>query len=337
MARFDIAGWGAALPERRVTNDELSRTLDTTDAWISERTGIRERRVGGPGESTGRLAAAAARHALARARMSPADLDLIVVATTTPEQPMPATAAQVAATLGSTAGAFDLNAACAGFVYGIVVCGGLLQTGAARRVLLVGADTLTRNVDPADRSTAVLFGDGAGAVVLVRDDTGETDHQPGGLIASDLVDDPDAAELLVITAGGSALPASADTLAAGDHYLRMEGPELFRRAVRGVSDSIIRTLDTAGCTPDDIDLFVPHQANARIIDAVVARVGLVPDRTVETVDRHGNTSAGSVPLALSEAAETGRLRDGSLVLTTGFGAGLTIGTGLLRWRTSRDS
>ena len=336
LARFAVAGWGAALPERRVTNDELALRLDTSDTWISTRTGIRERRVGGPGESTGPLAIAAARHALARARLSATDIDLVVVATTTPEQPMPSTAAMVANELGTNAGAFDLNAACAGFVYGLIVSGGMLGTSVARRILLIGADTLTRNLDHDDRSTAVLFGDGAGAVVLVRDDHAGPGHLAGGMVACDLVDDPGSYDLLTIRAGGSALPVSAETLAAGDHFLRMDGREVFRRAVRAVSDSILRTLDRAGCTPDDVDLFVPHQANARIIDAVLTRVGLAPERAVQTVDRHGNTSAASVPLALSEVAETGELRDGNLLLTTGFGAGLTVGTCLLRWRTSRD-
>lgn len=338
MATFGVAGWGAALPERRVTNDDLALTLDTTDAWITARTGIKERRVGGVGESTGPLAISAARQALARARMTADELDLVVVATTTPEQPVPSTAALVAGALGTSAGAFDLNGACAGFVYGLVVCGSLMETGVARNVLLIGADTLTRTVDPTDRGTAVLFGDGAGAVVLMRDDTPAAGgNGPGGLVACDLVDDPDATELLYVKAGGSARPASLETLAAGEHYLQMDGRELFRRAVRAVSDSVCRTLDTAGLTPADVDLFVPHQANARIIDAVLARVGLPTERTVQTVDRHGNTSAASVPLALSDVAETGELRDGSLLLTTGFGAGLTVGTALLRWRTSRDS
>jgi 3-oxoacyl-[acyl-carrier-protein] synthase-3 len=354
QARFDIAGWGAALPQRRVTNDDLAAVLDTSDAWISARTGIRERRVSGPGESTGPLALAAAHRALARAGLDGKQIDLVVVCTATPEQPMPSTAAQVAAALGSSAGAFDLNAACAGFVYGLVVVGSMIESGVARRVLLVGADTLTRAVDPADRSTAVLFGDGAAALVLVAGDDARgargarrparpgapvavTDDLPGGLLASDLVDDPEGVELLTIAAGGSARPASPDTLAAGDHFLRMDGREVFRRAVRAVTDSVLRTLDRAGCTPADVDLFVPHQANARIIDAVVTRVGLPADTAIQTVDRHGNTSAASVPLALSEVADAGRLRDGSLVLTTGFGAGLTVGTSLLRWRSSRET
>ncbi|HEY8545680.1 MAG TPA: beta-ketoacyl-ACP synthase 3, partial [Acidimicrobiales bacterium] len=275
--------------------------------------------------------------------------------TFTPEQPMPSTAAQVAAAIGSSAGAFDLNAACAGFVYGLVVTGSMLEVGTARRVLLIGADTVTRVVDWDDRSTAVLFGDGAAALVLTGNGNGPAARPtatppspgapvvisddpadlPGGLLASDLVDDPLGVDLLSIPAGGSARPASADTVAAGDHFLRMDGREVFRRAVRAVTDSVLRTLDQAGCTPADVDVFVPHQANARIIDAVVTRVGLSPETAVQTVDRHGNTSAASVPLALGEAADTGRLHDGDLVLTTGFGAGLTVGTSLLRWRSSR--
>jgi 3-oxoacyl-[acyl-carrier-protein] synthase III len=358
QARFDVAGWGSALPERRVTNADLAAMLDTSDDWISARTGIRERRVSGPGESTGPLALAAARQALARAGLRGDQIDLVVVCTTTPEQPMPSTAAQVAAAIGSSAGAFDLNAACAGFVYGMVVVGSMIEAGTARRVLLVGADTLTRTVDWTDRGTAVLFGDGAAALVLVADPAArasrnlaarvpgpgapvvvsddDLDDLPGGLLASDLVDDPLGVELLAIAAGGSARPASAETLAAGEHFLRMDGREVFRRAVRAVTDSVLRTLDQAGCTPADVDLFVPHQANARIIDAVVARVGLAPETAVQTVDRHGNTSAASVPLAFGEVADAGRLRDGTLVLTTGFGAGLTVGTSLLRWRSSRD-
>jgi 3-oxoacyl-[acyl-carrier-protein] synthase-3 len=334
-ARFRVAGWGTALPERRVTNDDLAQRLDTSDEWISSRTGIRERRFGGAGESTGPLAVAAARQALDRAGVAPTDLDLVVVTTATPEQPVPSTAAGVAAALGTPAGAFDVNAACAGFVYGMVIVGGLLQTGVARRVLLVGSDTMSRFVDPTDRSTYVLFGDGAGAVVLDADPTPHAtsdDGQVGGLLACDLVDDPEAFDLLVIPAGGSGRPASADTVRAREHYLRMDGREVFRRAVRAVEESIIRTLDRAGCKPDEVDLFIPHQANARIIEAVVARVGLSLDRTIQTVDKHGNTSSASVPLALSEIADAGRLHDGSLILTSGFGAGLTVGTCLLRWQ-----
>ena len=350
LARFAIAGWGTALPERRVTNQEMASYLDTSDEWIAARTGIRERRVAGEGESTGPLSVIAARRALEAAAMDASEVDTVVVATTTSEQPIPSTAAWVAAALGMTAGAFDLNAACAGFVYGLVVAGGLLEAGVARSVLLIGADTMSRFVDPADRATAVLFGDGAGAAILVPDRSGTpatrggwgppsphagSGGEPGGLLACDLVSDPDAFDLLVVPAGGAGRPASAETVRTGQHYLAMDGREVFRRAVRGVTESIARTLDQAGCGPEDVDLFVPHQANARIIEAVLERIGLPADRTVQTVDRHGNTSAASVPLAVAEVARTQPLRDGSLVLTSGFGAGLTIGTGLLRWRASR--
>jgi 3-oxoacyl-[acyl-carrier-protein] synthase III len=256
----------------------------------------------------------------------------------------------VGAALGTPAGAFDLNGACAGFVYGLVVAGGLLQTGVARNLLLVGSDTMSRFVDPTDRSTYVLFGDGAGAVVLQAgtgpqpagthhaDHTasaqgGQRGHLPG-LLACDLVDDPDAFHLLLLPAGGSAHPPSIETVEARQHYLRMDGREVFRRAVRAVEESVLRTLDRAGCDPADVDVFIPHQANARIIEAVVARVGIPAERTVQTVDRHANTSAASVPLALGEIADAGRLRDGDLVLATGFGAGLTVGTCLLRWQSS---
>ena len=334
-AAFSVAGWGTALPRRTVTNDDLARNLDTSDKWISARTGISERRISEADESTGYLALAATERALAHAGLQASDIDLVIVATATPEQPIPSTAAGLASTLGIPAGAFDINAACAGFVYGLTVAGGLLATQVTETVLLVGADTMTRFVDPTDRATAVLFGDGAGAVVLTRHGARGADGRLGGLVASDLVDDPEAFDLLVIPAGGSARPPSLQTIEERAHFLRMDGREVFRRAVRAVSDSIERTLERAGCTPDDVDLFVPHQANARIIDAVLPRIGLPAERTIQTVDRHGNTSAASVPLALSEVADAGDLPDGSLVLSSGFGAGLTVGTVLLRWQTSR--
>jgi 3-oxoacyl-[acyl-carrier-protein] synthase III len=333
------AGHGTALPERIVTNDEMAGHLDTNDEWVRARTGISERRMVGPGESTGQLALAAARDALGVAGLQPEDIDLILVATTTPEHPMPSTASEVAAALGSTAGAFDLNAACAGFVYALATAASFVDTGMTPRVLLIGVETMSRVVDQTDRSLAVLFGDGAAALVLGPGSADTnlgpgTETATGGILASDFVNDPEGTDLLVIPAGGSAAPASDETVAAGQHFVRMDGREVFRRAVRGVTDSVQRTLAEAGCSPEDIDLFVPHQANARIIDAVLNRVGLPGERAVYTVDRHGNTSAASIPLALNEAANDGRLRDGSLVLTTGFGAGLTIGTALVRWQTA---
>ncbi len=326
-----VAGWGLALPTRRVTNHDLAAHLDTSDEWIVERTGIRERRWAAPGETTGSLAVAAARQALDRAGLAASEVGVVVVATSTPDRPLPSTSAAVAAELGVTAGAFDVNAACAGFVYGLATADALVEAGVARTALLVGADVMTAVVDPQDRSTAVLFGDGAGALVL----TGGRGVEPGapGLVASDLVGDPGGLELLTIPAGGSALPASAATVAARQHYLRMDGPEVFRRAVRGVAASIERTLARAGATVDDVGLFVPHQANARIVDAVLARTGLPSARTSSTVDRFGNTSAASIPIALAEAAQAGTVAPGDLVLLCGFGAGFTIGTALWRWGT----
>jgi 3-oxoacyl-[acyl-carrier-protein] synthase-3 len=326
-----VAGWGLALPTRRVTNHDLAANLDTSDDWIVERTGIRERRWAAAGETTGSLAVAAAREALDRAGVAPSEVGVVIVATSTPDRPLPSTSAAVAAELGVTAGAFDVNAACAGFVYGLTTADALVEAGVAPTALLVGADVMTAVVDPEDRSTAVLFGDGAGALVL----TGGRSVEPGapGLVASDLVGDPGGLELLTVPAGGSALPASAATVAARQHYLRMDGPEVFRRAVRGVAASIERTLARAGATVDDVGLFVPHQANARIVDAVLARTGLPSARTSSTVDRFGNTSAASIPIALAEAAQTGTVAPGDLVLLCGFGAGFTIGTALWRWGT----
>jgi 3-oxoacyl-[acyl-carrier-protein] synthase-3 len=328
---ISVAGWGSALPARRVTNHDLARTLDTSDEWIVERSGIRERRWAGDGESTGPLSIAAARRALERAHVAPQDVDVVVVATCTPERPIPSTAALVASELGIGAGAFDLNAACAGFVYALTTTSALLEAGVARTALLIGADTMTSVIDPGDRGTAVLFGDGAGALVL----TGSPGHDPAapGLVASDLVNDPLGVDLLVVPAGGSGRPANAETVAAREHYLRMDGREVFRRAVRAVEASIAGTLARAGCTADDVALFVPHQANARIVDAVLARTGLAAERTSSTVDRYGNTSAGSIPIALAEAAEAGTVAPGDLVLLCGFGAGLTVGTALWRWGT----
>jgi 3-oxoacyl-[acyl-carrier-protein] synthase-3 len=364
-----VAGWGCALPGQRVTNQDLAQRLDTSDAWIVERTGIRERRVAGPGESTGPLALAAVRAALDRAGLAASSVDLVVVATSTPERPLPATAAVVGAELGIGAGAFDVNAACAGFVYGLATTAALIQQGLTGTAVVVGADTMTSIIDPDDRSTAVLFGDAAAALVLVgvegaptAPDSGASSgsrapaaahggapHNPGsglppapvaaalpppGLVASDLVSDPEGVDLLFVPAGGSARPASASTVAAGEHYLQMDGREVFRRAVRAVAASVDRTLARAGCTPDDVALFVPHQANARIVEAVLPRIGIPAGRTSSTVDRFGNTSAASIPLALAEAADQGDLAPGDLVLLSGFGAGLTVGTALWRWGTA---
>ena len=336
-----LGGWGTALPVRRVTNHDLARHLDTSHDWIVERSGIHERRWAGPGESTRSLATAAARAALADAGLTPADVGTVVVATTTPDTPLPSTASQVASDLGVTGGAFDVNAACAGFVYALVVGSGLLSAGVAGAVLVIGAETMTthpRHGRPVDRRAVRRRRRGHGPR---RRPTGgvAAGRAPvpaaaaPGLVATDLAGDPQGVDLLVVPAGGSARPASHDTVAAGEHHLRMDGREVFRRAVRAVEASIGRTLDRAGVRPDDVDLFVPHQANARIVDAVLNRTGLDPARTSSTIDRYGNTSAASIPLALAEAAAAGTVADGDLVLLCGFGAGLTVGTALWRWGT----
>ncbi|MFP5316888.1 MAG: beta-ketoacyl-ACP synthase III [Acidimicrobiia bacterium] len=328
--RAAVAGWGVAVPETRLTNDDWAQRVDTSDAWIRERTGIVERRVAAEGETTATLAVEAGAAAIKRADLTPADIGACVVATCTPDQPIPFTGALVQDGLGLRCGAFDLDAACSGFVYGMVVGASLLSTAGLDAVLVVGSETLLRVADWSDRSTAVLFGDGAGAVVL----TPATD---AGLLAWDFGCDGSAAHLLSIAAGGSKLPTSAETVAAGQHYLRMEGQEVFRRAVRAIVDSAAGTLAEAGLTPADVDLFVPHQANVRIIDAAATRLGIRPGRTFCNIDRYGNTSAASVPIALAEAAEAGRLEPGDIVLMSGFGAGMSWASAIVRWGTESST
>jgi 3-oxoacyl-[acyl-carrier-protein] synthase-3 len=298
------------VPAGRLTNDDLAARLDTSDSWIIERTGIRERRVSGPGDTTSGLAVAAGGAAIKHAGLVPTDIDLLVVATCTPDQQLPQTSAFVHDGLGLRCGAFDLHGACAGFVYGLVTAAGVLGTG-TRHVLLVGAERLTTIVDPEDRTTAVLFGDGAGALVL-----GVTEG-PGALLGWDAGCDGGALGLLEIP--------------PGERFLRMDGREVFRRAVRVVVSSAMTALERSGLTAADVALFIPHQANARIIDASAARLGVPPERTFVNVDRYGNTSAASVPIALAEAADAGRLGDGDVVLLSGFGSGMTWASAVLRW------
>jgi len=306
MRGMRLSGWGAALPDKTVTNADLEATLDTTDAWITERTGIRERRVGG---TTSALAIEAGRAAMLRAQVDAATVAMVVVATCTPDQALPATAATVQDALAIRGGAMDVNAVCAGFVYGLVTAAGLIATG-TDRLLLIGADTMSTIVDWDDRSTAILFADGAGAVVV------EGTEGPGDLLAFDLDNDGSARHLLQADVGG---------------FIQMDGREVFRRAVRATVESAQRTLAQAKITADDVTLFVPHQANVRIVDAVCSRLAIPVERTVVTLDHHGNTSAASIPLALAEAADEGRLRPGDLVLLAGFGAGMSVASALLRW------
>jgi 3-oxoacyl-[acyl-carrier-protein] synthase-3 len=319
-----IVGWGTVVPDARVTNRDLEARVDTSDAWIRERTGIRERRIAAPDETTATLGTAAAAQAIKRAGLSAADIDLMIVATATPEQPLPHTGAFIGEALGLRCGSFDLSAACAGFVYELVV-GAAMRGVGYENVLIVGAETLSRIIDPEDRATIVLFGDGAGAAVL-----GTSSDGPG-LLAWDLGCDGSAASLLEVPAGGSRQPASAQTVADRAHFLKMAGQEVFRRAVRAVVDSATATLERAGVDAADVAWFVPHQANARIIDAAANRLGFDDARSLVNIDRYGNTSSASIPLALFEAVDDGRVRDGDLILCSGFGAGMTWASALLRW------
>lgn len=297
---------GIAVPDKVVTNDDLSARLDTSDAWISERTGIRERRVGG---TTTGLATEAGRVALERAGLQPGDIDLLVLSTTTPDALVPASATTVQHALGTSGGAMDINAACSGFVYGLVTAAGLAAVG-ARRVLLVGADTLSRITDWDDRKMAVLVGDGAGAVVVEQVDG------PGDLLSWNLGADGSLRHLLYCDHGG---------------YLFMDGKEIFRKAVRIVVESAERALADAGMTTDDVDLFVPHQANLRIIQAAGQRLGIPAERTAVVIDRYGNTSSASIPLALDDAIQKGQAKAGSRLLLSGFGGGMTWASAVLRW------
>lgn len=314
-----IAGTGSALPVRCVTNAELAEKVDTSDDWIVERTGIRQRHIAGQGETTATLAHEAARNALAAAGLDPRDIGLIVIATTTPDNTFPATATKVQALLGiDDCIAFDVQAVCSGFLYALSVADNMLKGGMARHALVIGAETMSRLLDWEDRATCVLFGDGAGAVVLsVADDAGDS-----GILASRLHADGRHGPMLYVDGG----PSTTQTVG----HLRMQGREVFRHAVTNLAAVLGEVLDAAGLTPADVDWVVPHQANARIIDATAKKLGLSGDRIVKTVDRHANTSAASVPLALDEAVRDGRIERGQLVVLEAMGGGFTWGASLVR-------
>ena len=301
-----FTGWGIGLPEKIVTNDDLSKTLDTSDEWISERTGIRERRIG---SSTRELGVLAATEAMKSAGVSPSDIDVLILATTTPERMAPATAPMIANDLGMNCMAMDLNAACSGFMYGVRTAQGLLETG-AKRILLIGAEHLSGWVDWSDRNTAVLLGDGGGAAVLEYDENVNEIHS------------------FVLGSDG----ASADILTAPhEGFFYMDGPEVFRRAVRVVVDSAEKAMALAGVSAEQISLVVPHQANIRIIQAVCQRLGIDMERAVITLDRYGNTSSASIPLAYYDALKNGRVKSGEYALMTGFGAGMTWASAVMKW------
>ena len=322
-----VSGWGKYLPERVMMNDELATIVDTSDEWIRARTGILARRIAAPEETTCSLAVNAAREALDRAGARAEDLDLIIVATCTPDYAnMPATASLVQHALGAPhAGAVDLNAVCSGFMYGLATGSQFVLTGAYKSVLVIGADVFTRILDWTDRSTCVLFGDGAGAVVL------SPTNEPGGLLSFQLGSDGSGACSLFVPSGGSRQPASAETVAERGHYVKMQGREVFRFATAAVPESVHQALDSAGLTTDDIDVFIPHQANVRIIDNAAKRLKLEKERVFANVQNYGNTSAASIPVALCEAIDAGLVRSGSTVVMSGFGSGLSWGTAVWRW------
>jgi 3-oxoacyl-[acyl-carrier-protein] synthase III len=320
-----IGGMGSALPSREVPNAELERFVETSDEWIYSRTGIRSRRFAGEGETAATMASDAAVRALDAAGVDAGAIDLTVVATVSGDQPLPSTASFVQERLGMSGAAFDLAAACAGFIYATEMAAAQVATGGAEPALVIGTEVLSRFLDFGDRTTCVLFGDGAGAAVLVP-------GEEPGVLGSVLENDGRHAHLLEIPAGGSARPASGETVGAGDHTIRMaDGREVFKRAVVGMADASARLLDKAGLTADDVSLLVPHQANGRIIRAVAERLSFPADRVFVDLERVGNTSAASVPIALDHAWRQGRLAPGDVVLTVAFGAGLAWGANLIRW------
>jgi 3-oxoacyl-[acyl-carrier-protein] synthase III len=323
VLRSVVLGCGSYLPARILSNDELARSVKTTDEWIVQRTGIRERHIAAPGEFTSDLAVNAARAALANAHIDAQSIDLIVVGTSTPDQTFPATAVSVQAGLGITHGAaFDLQAVCSGFVFALAIVDAMLRVGSIKRALVIGAETFSRILDWNDRTTCVLFGDGAGALVL------EAQEQPGersdrGILTTHLRSDGRHKSKLYVDGG----PSSTQTVG----HVRMEGREVFKHAVVMITDVIDDAFKATGYTAADIDWFVPHQANKRIIDGSAHKLGIAPEKVVMTVDRHGNTSAASIPLALADAVADRRIRRGNLILLEAMGGGFTWGSALLRW------
>jgi 3-oxoacyl-[acyl-carrier-protein] synthase III len=324
-----IAGTGSYLPEKVLTNADLEQMIETTADWIVERTGVEERHVAAPGETTCDLSEQASRHALEAAGLEARDIDLIIIGTTTPDHVFPSVATQLQHRLGCRGGAaFDVQAVCTGFVYALDIAYRFIRTDGARRVLVVGADTFTRIINWQDRGTCILFGDGAGAVVCVAD---EQERPVRGILSTYIDADGRYWKDLNIPGGGTLEPPTAESVAAGRHFLRMNGKVIFSQAVRHLSDSCIQAVERAGLGPDDIDLVIPHQANLRIIEAVARRLRISEDRFVINLDTYGNTSAASIPIALDEAVRDGRVTDGTTVLVCGLGAGLTWGASVIRW------
>lgn len=323
MIRSVVRGYGAALPKRAVANRELEGVVETSDEWIVQRTGIRQRYIAGEGETTASLGEAAARAALDKAALTPADIDLIIVATSTPDNTFPATAVNIQNRLGMTHGfAFDMQAVCSGFVYAMATADMYIRGGMAKRVLVIGAETFSRILDWKDRTTCVLFGDGAGALVLEAAE-GEGTIADRGVLTSHLRSDGTHKEKLYVDGG----PSTTGTVG----HLRMEGREVFKHAVGMITDVIEAAFEATGTTAEDLDWLVPHQANRRIIDGSARKLGIPSEKVVVTVDLHGNTSAASIPLALSVALDDGRIKQGDLVMLEAMGGGFTWGAVLVRW------
>ncbi|MEZ0396924.1 MAG: beta-ketoacyl-ACP synthase III [Anaerolineales bacterium] len=326
MVYAHITGWGCAVPEKILTNADLEKMVDTSDAWIVERSGIRERHIAGEGESSATLGVRAAWRALEVAGVRPAEIDLIICATSSPEHIFPATACIIQDKLGAArAGAFDLSAACSGFIYALQMAAQAIRSGALKTVLVVGAETLSRLTNWSDRNTCILFGDGAGAFVL------QASRQPGGVLSAVLRADGSGADLLAVPAGGSRHPATHETVEAGLHYIHMDGREVFRFATRVMGNATQQAVTAAGLDLADVRWIVPHQANIRIIEAAARFLKLPLDRFIVNLERYGNTSTASIPLAVCEAVADGRIQPGDRLVLVGFGAGLTWGALVAEW------
>lgn len=321
-----IVGTGSYVPEKVLTNADLEKMVDTNNEWIVSRTGIKERHIAAPETPVSELCYQAAQKALEDAKVSPEEVDLIIIPTVTADYAFPSTACLVAERLGAKkAAAFDLSAGCTGFIYGLATAAQFVATGMYRTALVIGSETLSKIINWEDRSTCVLFGDGAGAAVLQPVDEGV------GFLSFELGADGSGGDLLICPGGGSRNPASAETVAEKMHSIRMAGSEVFKFAVRVMGETALKALDKAGLQKEEIDLFVPHQANLRIIDSAVKRLGIDPERVVVNLDRYGNMSAASIPVALDEASRAGRMKYGDNLLMVGFGAGLTWGAAVMKW------
>ncbi len=321
-----ITGTGHALPEEVITNADLEKMVDTSDEWISTRTGIKERRKARPDEYTSTLATRAARQAMEMAGVEAKDLDVIICATVCPDMALPATACIIQSLLGAKrAAAFDMAAACSGFIYGLTLAEGMIKAGRAHTILLIGAELLTRYVDYTDRSTCVIFGDGAGAAIIQPVEDGR------GLLAARIQSDGDYVDYLYTPGGGTRYPASIETVTNRLHYIKMRGNELFKVAVRSMEEISRQVLDDLRMSPNDVDLFIPHQANQRITEAVAERLGLPLEKVYSNIHRVGNTSSASIPIALDECVRAGRVKPGDLLMMASFGAGVTFGAAVLRW------